>query len=98
MKISFPWLASGIGLVLVMVLIKGGALAEEERALPLLTLLFISEFGFMLTAAGGYVAAKSLLQADKNWRTFLLTLACISLAIAFFTLGILLWRGFTGTY
>lgn len=97
MKFSFPWLASGIGLVLVMVLIKGGALAEEDRALPLLTLLFISEFGFLVTAAGGYVAVKSLLQADKNWRTILLSLACLSLAIAFFTLGIQLWLGFTGT-
>ncbi len=96
MKFSFPWLASGIGLVLVMVLIKGGALAAEDRALPLLTLLFISEFGFMVTAAGGYVAVKSLLQAEKNWRNFMLTLACISLSIAFFTLGILLWRGLTG--
>lgn len=97
MKFSFPWLASGIGLVLVMVLIKGGALAEEDRALPLLTLLFISEFGFLVTAAGGYVAVKELLQADKNWRSVLLSLACLSLAIAFFTLGIQLWRGFTGT-
>lgn len=93
MKFSFPWLAAGLGLLLAMVLLQSGVLgAAEARKLPLLTLLFISEFGFLVTAAGSIVAGRSLLQQSRNWTQLSLTLACGALAIAFFSLGIMLWQ------
>jgi hypothetical protein len=93
MKFSFPWLSAGIGLLLAMVLIQSGVLGDAaDRSLPLLTLLFISEFGFFVTAAGSVMAGRTLLQQGRSWSNLLLTLACGALSIAFFTLGILLWQ------
>lgn len=94
MKFTIPWFAAGIGIVLAIVLMRGGALsAGEALSLPLLTMLFISEFGFIVTAIGGVVAGKTLLQNGRNWSNLLLTVTCISLSVAFFTIGILLWTG-----
>ncbi|MEJ2393919.1 MAG: hypothetical protein P8045_00615 [Candidatus Thiodiazotropha sp.] len=94
MKFSFPWFAAGTGLLLAMVLLKSGVLGDAaDRGLPLLTMLFISEFGFFVTAAGSFVAGKSLLNQGRSWKNLLLTAACGVLAIAFFSLGILLWQG-----
>lgn len=93
MKFSFPWLAAGLGLLLALVLLQSGVLGPAEaRKLPLLTLLFISEFGFLVTAAGSIVAGKTLLQQGRTWSQLLLTLACSALAIAMFSLGIMLWQ------
>ena len=93
MKFSFPWLAAGLGLLFAMVLLQTGVLGPaESRSLPLLTMLFISEFGFLVTAAGSFVAGKTLLQQGRNWTQLLLTLACGALSIAFFSLGIMLWQ------
>lgn len=94
MKFSFPWLSAGIGLLLAMVLIQSGVLGEAaDRSLPLLTMLFICEFGFIVTTAGSVMAGRTLLQQGRNWSNLLLTVSCGVLAIAFFTLGILLWQG-----
>jgi hypothetical protein len=94
MKFSFPWLAAGIGFLLAMVLIQAGALgAPEAMGLPLLTMLFISEFGFFVTATGSFLAGKRLLHQKRNWSDLLLNLTCAALAIAFFSLGIWLWQG-----
>jgi hypothetical protein len=94
MKFSFPWLAAGLGLLLSMVLLKSGVLGPADaRSLPLLTLLFISEFGFFVTAAGSIVAGRTLIRQGRDWTHLLLTLACGVLAVAFFSLGIMLWQG-----
>jgi hypothetical protein len=93
-KFSFPWLATGIGLLLAMVLIGAGVLEDAAgRALPLLTLLFISEFGFFVTLAGSIFAGRALLRQGRSRSNLLLAFACGALAIAFFSLGILLWQG-----
>jgi hypothetical protein len=93
MKFSFPWFSAGLGLLLAMLLLQSGILGEaSERSLPLLTLLFISEFGFLVTAAGSVVAGKTLKSQGMSWTNLLLTLACGVLAITFFTLGIMLWQ------
>ncbi|MGD8910918.1 MAG: hypothetical protein PVI92_16400 [Chromatiales bacterium] len=93
MKFSFPWIAAGIGLLLAMVLLQSGVLGEAaERSLPLLTMLFISEFGFIVTAAGSFVAGRILLRQARSWTNLFLSVACGALAIAFFTLGIQLWQ------
>jgi hypothetical protein len=93
MKFSFPWLAAGLGLLLAMVLLQTGVLGPAEaRSLPLLTMLFISEFGFLVTAAGSIVAGRTLMQQGRSWTQLLLSLACGALAVAFFTLGIMLWQ------
>jgi hypothetical protein len=93
MKFSFPWLAAGIGLLLAMVLLQTGVLGEaDDRSLPLLTMLFISEFGFIVTAAGSFVAGRTLLRQGHSWANLFLSVACGALAIAFFILGFQLWQ------
>ena len=97
MKFSFPWLAAGIGLILAMVLLQSGVLGSaDDRSLPLLTQLFISEFGFLVTAAGSFTAGRALRETERKTTTLMLTLACAALAIAFFVIGLQLWQGTAG--
>ena len=97
MKFSFPWLAAGIGLILAMVLLQSGVLGEaDERSLPLLTMLFISEFGFLVTAGGSFLAGRALRESERRTTNLLLTIACAALAIAFFAVGMTLWQGVAG--
>ncbi|MCU7845847.1 MAG: hypothetical protein KZQ93_18600 [Candidatus Thiodiazotropha sp. (ex Monitilora ramsayi)] len=94
MSFTFPWLAAGIGFVLTLVLMQSGALSSQESlSLPLLTLLFISEFGFLVTTAGGVVAVRTLLQSGRRWSNLFIAAACFSLAITFFIVGLHLWYG-----
>ncbi|MEW8441202.1 MAG: hypothetical protein AB2689_23885, partial [Candidatus Thiodiazotropha taylori] len=64
--------------------------------LPLLTTLFITEFGFLVTAAGAYFSGKSSLESDRRWSQILLTAVCGTLAVAFFILGLTLWQETAG--
>ncbi len=94
MQWPFVWIALGLGLLLALVLLTTGALADDaERALPLLTQLMIAEFGFFLTAigagaglrasrAGGFTAAQAIAVAG-----------CVLLAGGFLWLGVRLWPG-----
>ncbi|MCG8041156.1 MAG: hypothetical protein AB2688_18705 [Candidatus Thiodiazotropha taylori] len=97
MKANFPWISAGLGLTLAMVLISSGVFREPaERGLPLLTTLFITEFGFLVTAAGAYFSGKSSLEPDRHWSQILLTAVCGALAVAFFILGLTLWQETAG--
>ncbi len=94
-KAPFPWIALGVGLLLLLLLLGTGALPSlrEGRDLPLLTQLIMAEFGFFLTAIGAY---RSVVQARAaGWRPALvLVLAgCVLLAVAFLWLGVQLWPG-----
>ncbi len=94
-KAPFPWIALGVGLLLLLLLLGTGALPliREGRDLPLLTQLIMAEFGFFLTAIGAY---KSIVAARaEGWRpALMLVLAgCVSLAVAFVWLGLRLWPG-----
>ena len=47
MKLPFPWVALGVGLLIAGLLVQAGALQSEGgRSLPLLTQLIVAEFGF----------------------------------------------------
>jgi hypothetical protein len=97
MKFSFPWVAAGIGLILAMVLIRVDPFsAGETSTLPPLTLLFISEFGFLVTGAGGAFAGKAFFREARSWTNLLLSIACFALSLAFLAVGVLLWRGTAG--
>lgn len=56
---NFPYIALGLGLFLMLVVMKGSEPGNEGNTnLPLLTLLFVSEFAFFVTAIGGYIGIK----------------------------------------
>jgi hypothetical protein len=62
-KLTFPWLALGMGLLVAAGLLSSGVLsANANYALPLLTLLIVNEFGFFVTAIGAGVGINRLLR------------------------------------
>lgn len=91
-RLNFPWIAAGIGIVLAFALLRGGAAEPAGAArLPTLTLLFMSEFGFLVTAAGAFVGIRN--RQQTNGRGQLLPgIACSILAAGFAVLGLMVWR------
>ena len=85
----FPFIALGLGLLLAMTLIVGGALGGQLM-LPLLAALLMSEFGFILNLAGLYFAYKNYVE-EKAPVMLLTLLGSILLAVFFLWLGIELW-------
>jgi len=91
-RFNFPWIAAGIGIILAIGMLRGGATeAAGATALPPLTLLFMSEFGFLVNAAGAFVGIRAWRRAHSR-RELLLGLACSVLALGFAAIGIAMWR------
>jgi hypothetical protein len=90
----FPWVALGVGLILAAVLVQSGATEPAtENALPLLTLLLISELGFLVTAAGALAGTLAAVREGIVPSRALAALGCAVLAVAFLIVGIGLWPG-----
>jgi len=90
--IHFPYLALVIGVVfLLMVSVGRQAGADGASALPLLTLLVITEFAFFATGIAAYIGFKHL--QSTGFRLFygLVSLLCALLSVRFMLLGIDLW-------
>ncbi len=94
---TFPWIAATLGLVLLGVLFAAGGLTGDgQPKLPALTLLFICEFGFLVTGAGIYFAARRWLTQRSLLPQLLLAFLCALLALAFSTIGFMLWERISG--
>ncbi len=94
LRIPFPWLALGLGLLIALVLIFGGAIGSEtERRLPLLMLLMIAEFGFFLNLIGAWLAVRQMIRQGVGQGVMLSASGCTVLAIGFAWLGLQLWPG-----
>jgi hypothetical protein len=87
----FPWLAAGIGLLLALLLLQATGTARAEPLLPELMLLFMSEFGFLVTLAGAWIGGRSWLAQRDQWAMLLLSFACGVMALGFLYLGVVLW-------
>lgn len=93
-KNYYPWIAIVVGLVFATVLVFAGTTsATAEYALPLLTMLFMSELGVLVTGAGAVVAARTWLAQRNNTAMLIAALACTALAIGLLSLGLALWYG-----
>lgn len=91
-KSSFPFVALGIGLALMALLLVAGSPGDEtRRVLPLLTLLIVSEFGMFLTGIGAWLGVATMRATGFRPAMLSITLACTLLAIAFLLLGIGYW-------
>jgi len=94
-KLPFPWIALGVGLLIALGLLLGGASAPSaEGGLPLLPLLLGAEFGFLLTGAGAVVAVRRMRREGVFAGVpLLLAVACAALSVGFLWLGLALWPG-----
>jgi len=90
--IHFPYLALVIGLVfLLMVSVGRQAGSDGASALPLLTLLVISEFAFFATGIAAYIGFKQIQATGFQLLYGLVSLLCALLSVRFMLLGIDLW-------
>ena len=92
-RFSFPWLALIIGLIDGMVMLRAGAADPMSApALPLLTLLFMSEFGLVVTGVGAVMGFGAFRRRRDEPLLLAVSAACVLLAIGFFWLGLGLWQ------
>jgi len=90
--IHFPYIALVVGgLFLLMVSIGRQAGADGATALPLLTLLVISEFAFFATGIAAVIGFKQMQQTSFQIVYGLVSLLCALLSLCFMLLGIDLW-------
>ncbi len=91
-KEHFPFIASALGLFLMLLVVKGSEVREDGITLiPLLTLLIVSEFAFFVNAIGAYIGIKQTMAIGVKPVYGLVTLLCIILTIFFLWMGITLW-------
>jgi hypothetical protein len=96
-KLTFPWLAMGMGLLVAIGLAASGVFSPEANYdLPLLTMMIVNEFGFFVTAIGAGVGINSLLKDGKQPSLLMVTVSCAVMAAGFLYLAIKLWPGMAG--
>jgi hypothetical protein len=89
---NIPWVSLGLGLLFSLLLLEFSPLnAAAGPQLPLLTSLFITEFGFLLTAYSAFVSGRAL-GAKRQSRSILLLVGNGLLAINFLYIGLRLWQ------
>lgn len=93
-KTNFPFIALAIGLFLMGVLFKTGAAdPSAELVLPLLTVLIISEFGFIVMAIAVFFGVQTLAKSGFDIVVAVVTLLCGMLGVEFMLVGIEHWPG-----
>jgi hypothetical protein len=90
--INFPYLAAVLGVICLIIVMRGSATdADGNTALPLLTLLIINECAFFMAAAGSFIGIKQTHADGFKAFYFITTLLCILLTVQFILLGFKLW-------
>lgn len=93
-KTNFPFIAFGLGLFLMGLLVKTGATdPESELVLPLLTVLIISEFGFIVMAVAVFLGGQTLIKNGFDIVLAIVTLLCGMLGVEFIMIGLEHWPG-----
>jgi hypothetical protein len=93
-KANFPLVALALGLFLMGILVKTGATdPNTANMLPLLTVLIISEFGFIVCAVAVYLGGQTIIQNGFEIVLAVVTLICGMLAVEFMLIGIQHWPG-----
>lgn len=93
-KLTFPWLALGLGLLVAAGLLSSGVLSPDNSyALPLLTMLIVNEFGFFVTAIGAGIGINMTLKDRMQMPLLMVIIGNAILAACFLYLAIRLWPG-----
>ena len=91
-KAPFSLIAFVLGMLLLVLLIKSAPeVAGGEPKLPLLTMLIVSEFGFVVNAIGVFTAVKAMLNTGINQYLLAGAICCSALSVKFMMIGISYW-------
>ena len=75
-----------------MLLLYGGQTAPNQRTyLPLLTLLLVAEFAFILTLVGGGLMIKAMAAEGVKFYRLIVCALCFLLSLEFLRLGLHFW-------
>jgi len=90
--VKFPFIGLSFGLFLIFIILIGrGTTSQGEAVLPLLTVLFVCEFAFVMTAIGAYIGFRNMRSVGfKTWYA-MVSLLCFFMAIGLMLLGVELW-------
>jgi len=89
---QFPYIALGLGVILLIVILVGSADASDGTTrMPLLTLLIACEFAFIVNAIAVYLGVRHTLATGKQPVYITAIVFCVLLAAVFAWLGIGLW-------
>lgn len=90
-KYKFPYLALFLGAG-TLLLVLGGSITDSngETRIPLLTLLIISEFAFIITAVGVFLGGQHM-RSHGSILYKLTTAGCAIVSISAMYMGIKLW-------
>ena len=89
---NFAFLASGLGITLMLIALRGSQPLEDgSTTLPLLTLLIICEFAGIVTGVGGYSGVKRMREQGVSVVMVTLTGLCGVLSVSFLLLGLRFW-------
>ena len=88
----FSLIAFVLGIILLVLLIKSAPeVVGGEPKLPLLTMLIVSEFGFVVNAIGVFTAIKTMLNTGINQYLLAGAICCSALSVKFMMIGISYW-------
>ena len=91
-KTTFPFVALFLGLFfLALLLLNGVASSAGENLMPLLTLLIISEFGFIVTGIGAITGLLAMTGNGLKLKILFVAVACALLSVKFLLLGLDYW-------
>jgi len=88
----YSWIALGVaGLIALILLRFGPGNAAEGSGLPLLTSLFLAEFGFLVSAVGAVLGIRAWFSGSAGMAILLSGIACALLAVGFGWTGLAIW-------
>ena len=94
MKLPYPWLALGLGLLLSLTLLRSTDVDGGVHSLPLLAALLMSEFGLLVTAIAAAIGVRGLIRRGfQQPVVILLILGNLLLAAFFLRTGLALCPG-----
>ena len=94
-KPVYLWLATGAGLVFLLVLAAGGAFRPDEQPrLPLLGMLLMAEFGAIANALAAFFALRAWARDRRATGLLMTGAAAAVVAVALLFSGVLIWQGF----
>ncbi len=89
---KFPYIALGLSVIFVIALTLGGQTqADGMTMLPLLTLLLVSEFGFIMNLIAVYIVIKHRLNHTVTVKNIVLIALAIGFSLYFLTQGLNFW-------